>query len=176
MGKQYSAISKESADFIRSQKVFFLASCSGKEVNLSPKGYDCFRVLDESTAIYMDYPGSGNRLGRDISAGGEVTAMFCAFEGDPKIVRLFCDGELIEKSDSRFASLMQVHFGNVPVETIRRLVLLNVYAVEVSCGASIPFFNFAGERGELRDWAVKNSAEGILEEYIASHSVPVKLR
>ncbi|MDH5678194.1 MAG: pyridoxamine 5'-phosphate oxidase family protein [Nitrospinota bacterium] len=176
MGKQYKTISAKIAEFITAQKMLFLASCCGKEVNISPKGYDCFRVLDESTALYMDHPGSGNRLARDISGGGEVTVMFCSFEGAPKIIRLFCDGDLVEKSDPRFDGLKQEHFEQVPAENIRRLVWLNVYAVEDSCGFGVPYFSYTGERGELRDWIDKAKAGGKLEEYISSHSEPVKLR
>jgi len=176
MGKQYKAISPKDAEFIKAQKVFFLASCSGKEVNLSPKGYDCIRVLDDASALYLDYPGSGNRLGRDISAGGEVTVMFCSFDGPPKILRLFCDGELVEKSDPRFAELMAAHFGDVSTDTIRRLVSLKVYAVESSCGFGVPTMSFGAERDDLRDWANKTSESKKLDEYILSHAVPVKLR
>lgn len=176
MGKRYDFISEENKEFIRGQKVFFMASCSGKEVNISPKGYDCFRVLDERAALYMDYPGSGNKLARDISEGGEVAVMFCSFAGPPKILRLFCDGELLEKSDPRFGRLMSLHFANTPPETIRRLALLKVYSVEVSCGESVPFFDYVGEREGLRNWAVKMSAEGKLEPYMESHSVPKRLR
>jgi hypothetical protein len=176
MGKQYSAISKENVDFIGAQKMFFLASSSGKEVSLSPKGYDCFRVLDERTALYMDYPGSGNRLARDISEGGEVTVMFCSFAGEPKTLRLFCDGELVEKADQRFGGLMSGHFGNADPETVRRLALLKVYSVEVSCGESVPLFDYIGDRDRLRDWAVKMSSEGKLSAYMESHAVPKRLR
>jgi hypothetical protein len=43
MGKQYKTLKPEDADFIKEQKVFFVASSSGKEVNLSPKGYQCLK-------------------------------------------------------------------------------------------------------------------------------------
>ena len=176
MGKQYKAISATDAEFIRGQKILFIASCSGKEVNLSPKGYECFRVLDETTGLYLDYPGSGNRLGRDISGGGEVTVMFCAFDGPPRILRLFCQGELVEKADPRFAGWMKEHFGSVPPDIVRRLVLLKVYAVESSCGYGVPLMSYGRDRDELRVWVEKSHGAGKLEEYIASHSVPVKLR
>lgn len=176
MGKQYKTISEDNAAFIKAQKLLFLASCSGGEVNISPKGYDCFRVLDQSTALYLDYPGSGNRLARDISAGGEVTVMFCAFEGSPKILRLFCDGDLVEKTDTRFDELLKLHFGHVPVNDIRRLVSLKVYAVEDSCGFGVPYFTYAGERDDLHNWVDKTNAAGKLDSYIADHAEPVKLR
>ena len=95
-------------DFIKRQKLFFIASVSVAEVNLSPKGYDCLRVIDDKTLLFMDYPGSGNRIARDIRHGGEVTVLFTAFEGLPKILRLFCKGELIEKNDREFEQLFSL--------------------------------------------------------------------
>ena len=79
MGKQYKQLKEKDIAFIQEQKLFYLASCSGAEVNLSPKGYDSIRVLDASTLLFMQYPGSGNRTYRDADAGGEVTLVFNAF-------------------------------------------------------------------------------------------------
>ena len=90
MGKQYAKLEQKDIDFIKAQKIFYLASSSGEEVNLSPKGYDCLRVLDNQTLLYMDFPGSGNRTYRDAINGGEFTVMFTAFEGAPKHHKTFC--------------------------------------------------------------------------------------
>lgn len=170
MGKQYRYLTENDMAFIKEQKLFYIASCSGREVNLSPKGYDCIRVLDKETLLYMDYPGSGNRTGRDIEADGEVTVVFNAFEGKPKILRLFCKGELIEKTDAYFPVYLD-HFGESP-DLIRRLIRLNIYAVESSCGMSIPVMSYEHDRNELRDWAVKQNANGTLDDYIEGHAVP----
>lgn len=173
MGKQYRYLTENDAEFIKEQKLFYIASCSGQEVNLSPKGYDCIRVLERGSLLYMDYPGSGNRTARDIDAGGEVTVVFNAFEGKPRILRLFCKGELIGKNDKDFPAYMK-HFGESP-EVIRRLIKLNIYAVESSCGMSVPVMRFEQERNELRDWAVKQHANGTLTTYMESHAVPPEL-
>lgn len=173
MGKQYRFLTENDIEFIKEQKLFYMASCSGQEVNLSPKGYDCIRVLDNETLLYMDYPGSGNRTARDIGAGGEVTVVFNAFEGKPKILRLFCKGELIEKEHADFPEPLE-KFGASP-GVIRRLIKLGIYAVESSCGMSVPFMKYEGERNELRDWAHKRNAEGALDKYIEAHNIPPKL-
>lgn len=173
MGKQYRYLKEHDVEFIKEQKLFYMASCSGQEVNLSPKGYDCIRVLDGESLLYMDYPGSGNRTARDIEANGEVTVVFNAFEGKPKILRLFCKGELIEKTDDRFSTYLE-HFDESS-ELIRRLTKLNIYAVESSCGMSVPEMTYVGDRSGLRDWVVMQNTGGTLEEYIEAHALPPKL-
>ena len=72
MGKQYKNLTLEDINFIKEQKLFYLASCSTKEVNLSPKGYDSIRVIDNQTLAFANLPGSGNRTHRDSVENGEM--------------------------------------------------------------------------------------------------------
>ncbi|MCF6245021.1 MAG: pyridoxamine 5'-phosphate oxidase family protein [Sulfurovum sp.] len=170
MGKQYAKLKPKDIEFIQAQKVFFLASCSGKEVNLSPKGYDSLRVLDESTLLYLDYPGSGNRTYRDAMAGGEFTVMFNAYEGKANITKLFCKAEVIGKDDKHFDTYI-VHF-DVNSDEVRQLFVFSIYAVETSCGDGVPFMEYKGERPSLKEWATKMSKNGKLEQYMKDHEVP----
>ena len=171
MGQRFEKLSDSDRRFIEAQHLFFIASCSGQEVNLSPRGYDCFRVTGDNEALFLDYPGSGNRTGRDIAAGGEVTVVFTAFEGKPKILRLFCKGELVDRNDAACRAL----FPNEALQAIRRFVRLHIYCVEHSCGMSVPLYDYKGEREELRGWCVKGEAEGRLDEYVAKHGTPPDL-
>ena len=53
MGREYDAISPELAEWIRRQHIFFVASAplaADGHVNVSPKGHDTLRVLDEHGA------------------------------------------------------------------------------------------------------------------------------
>jgi hypothetical protein len=46
---------------IAAQPVFFVATAAGEgRINLSPKGYDAFRVLSPARVAYLDLGGSGN--------------------------------------------------------------------------------------------------------------------
>lgn len=54
MGKQYKNLTDKDIEFIKTQKLFYLASCSGNEVNLSPKGYDTIRVMNHNTLIFLN--------------------------------------------------------------------------------------------------------------------------
>ncbi len=173
MGKQYAKLKAKDVAFIEAQKLFFIASCSGREVNLSPKGYDVLRVLDAQTLLYLDYPGSGNRTYRDAINDGEFTLMFNAFEGKANITKLFCKAEHIGKEDRRFDTLIK-HY-DVNIDEVRQLFLFHIYAVETSCGDGVPFMEYKGDRPSLKEWAAKMSKSGKLEAYMKEHKVPPTL-
>lgn len=173
MGKQYKQLTISDIDFIQQQKLFFIASSSRYEVNLSPRGYDSLYVLDPSSLYMIDYLGSGNRTARDISEGGEVTLMFNAFEGDPKILRCFCKGEVIEKHDKLFEPA-SYHFKE-DMSAIRHIVKLSIYAVETSCGMGVPLMQYQEDRKDVRSYALKMAKNKKFEQYVHDHLVPPDL-
>lgn len=175
MGKQYKQLTEKDIEFANRQHLFFMASACGKEVNLAPKGDDCFRFSDGKTMLILDYPGSSNRTGRDLEAGGEVTVLFCSFEEEPKVLRIFCRGSLVGKDSPVFAGLMQ-YFPDVSPAIVRQIFMLNIYAVETSCGLSVPVMRFEKTREKgVRHWAEKKESEGRLEDYIKAHKQPPAL-
>lgn len=169
MGKRYDKLSDEDKAFIKKQHLFFIASASNNgEVNLSPRGYDCFRVTGDNEAVFMDYAGSGNRTARDIEAGGEVTVLFVSFDKEPLNLRLFCKGTLVDKNDKDARAL----FDGVDFTGMRRFIKLHIYCVEHSCGMSVPFYEYQGERNELRQWCQDGEKEGRLEGYMHKNHTP----
>ena len=174
MGKQYKVLSKHDIAFINEQKLFYIASCSQQEVNLSPRGYDSIYVADESTLYMIDYLGSGNRTSRDIGEDGEVTLLFNAFEGKPKILRCFCKGECILKETPAFDSIAKNFHENMSV--IRHIFKFNIYAVESSCGMGVPLMEYKEDRQEVRDYALKMVEEESFEEYVQEHLIPPDLK
>lgn len=65
MAKIYAKLTEQDMDFIKQQKLFYLASCSHKEVNLSPKGFDSLHILDDSHILFYNMIGSTNRTYHD---------------------------------------------------------------------------------------------------------------
>ena len=173
MGKQYKKLSQDDIEFIKKQKLFYLASCSGGEVNLSPKGYDSIRVLNATTLLFMHYPGSGNRTYRDVNAQGEVTLVFNAFDGEAKILRLFCKAEIIDSKHENFIQYSE-KFGENP-SIVRDFFIFNIYAIESSCGMSVPIMEYKEDRKQLRNWAVTMHKNGQLEDYNKKTFMPVDL-
>ena len=136
MGKQYKALKDKDKDFIEKQKVFYIASSSINEVNISPKGYDTLRVLTDNSVVFLDYPGSGNRTYTDTVNDGECTLLFNAYEGKAMILRLFCKAEVVERKSEDFYNYLGMF--NEKEAIVRNFFIFKIYALESSCGESVP--------------------------------------
>lgn len=173
LGKQSKVLSKHNMEFIKKQKLFFIASCSNQEVNLSPRGYESIYIKDESTLYMIDYLGSGNRTSRDISEDGEVTLMFNAFEGKPKILRCFCKGECIDKGQDTFKDISS--YFTEDMKAIRHIFKFNIYAVESSCGMGVPLMKYEKDREDVREYALDMAKQGKFNQYHDEHKTPPSL-
>jgi len=174
MGKQYKKLSLQDKKFIQKQNLFYIASASKHEVNLSPRGYDSLYIQDEKTLYMVDYLGSGNRTARDINEDGEITLLFNAFEGAPKILRCFCKGEVFAQGSEAYQEA-SVHF-DVDLNGIRQIFKFSIYAVESSCGMGVPEMEFKKERSEVRDYALKMYNNNKFNSYVQEHETPPDLK
>ena len=163
MGKTYDSISTEHRAFIEKQPLFFVASApllANGHVNVSPKGLDSFRVLDRSTVMYLDLTGSGNETAAHVTENARLTLMFCAFQGSPKVLRLFCRGRIVTRASQEWTALLS-HFPVQPA--VRQIVVGTVESVQTSCGFGVPLMTFAGQRDRLPQWADGKGDEGLVE-------------
>ena len=104
MGLSWRTIPDDMRTFIERQKLFFVATAPADgRVNLSPKGLDTLRVLDERTVVYLDLTGSGNETAAHVTENGRMTMMFCAFDGEALTLRLYGRAELIRPDQLRTA-------------------------------------------------------------------------
>ncbi|MFD1956377.1 pyridoxamine 5'-phosphate oxidase family protein [Paenibacillus thailandensis] len=161
MGKQFPSMLPEHMDFIRKQRLFFVGSAALSEeghVNISPKGYDSFRILSENQVAYLDVTGSGNETSAHIKENGRITVMFCAFEGPPNILRLYGTGTVVLPGSEEWEWL---YGGFTPLEGARQIILVDVHKVQTSCGYSVPFMAYEKERDTLRRWAAQKGEEGL---------------
>jgi hypothetical protein len=164
MGKSFTSIQDHHKTFIEQQKLFFVATAPLNEeghVNLSPKGFDSFRVLSESKVAYMDIVGSGNETSAHILENGRITFMFCAFDGPPKILRLYGKGYTVLPGDAEWAELA-AHFTRQL--STRQIIVADIHTVRTSCGFGVPLYEYAGERDHAQKWAENKGPEG-LEAY-----------
>ncbi len=144
--------------------MFFVATAplaAGTHVNLSPKGMDSFRVLSPTRVAYMDIVGSGNETSAHIMENGRITFMFCAFDGPPNILRLYGKGYTVLPGDAEWDGLA-VHF-ELQLAT-RQIIVADIFELQTSCGYSIPYYEYLGERDQAQKWAEKKGAAG-LEQY-----------
>ena len=163
MAKVHDSITAEFRDWISKQYVFFVASAplgADGHVNVSPKGHDCLRVLDESTVAYLDLTGSGAETAAHIAENGRLTLMWCAFEGPPRILRLYGRGESVLPGSARWQELSP-HFEMLP--GARQIVVNHVERVQTSCGFAVPFMDYREERETLIRYTVKKGEDGMRE-------------
>lgn len=162
MAKQFPEIDDALRRFIEKQHIFFTASAAaGARVNVSPRSTRDFRIIGPHAVCYLDLTGSGNETAAHLLADGRLTIMFCAFDGPPKILRLYGRGASHRHDSARFDELLGQHFeGHAPVGT-RKIVELDVEIVQTSCGYAVPEFDYRGERTVLDDWAANKGEAGI---------------
>ena len=161
MGSFYAELSNELIAFIQEQRVFFLATAPNEgRINLSPKGMDTLRCLDNRTVAYMDITGSGNETAAHLKHDGRMTLMWCSFDADPLILRLYGRGRAVRRQDAAWSELRR-HFPALPGE--RQIIVLDVESVQTSCGYAVPRYTYDGERDTLARWAEKKGPVGLLD-------------
>jgi pyridoxamine 5'-phosphate oxidase-like protein len=171
MGKFYTEITPELKQFIAEQQMFFTATAAATgRINLSPKGIDTFRYLDEHTVAYLDLTGSGNETAALLAADGRMTIMFCSFAGKPWILRLYGSAEVVQLDSGRGRELHPL-FGSVPGE--RHIVELHVESAQTSCGMAVPLYEYKEQRDLLIDWAAKKGDEGMKEYRRLKNSISI---
>jgi hypothetical protein len=159
MSKFYTKITARLQKFIEAQKIFFVATAPNEgRINLSPKGMDSFRVVSENRVLWLNVTGSGNETAAHLKENKRITIMFCSFEKVPNILRLYGTGKEIKEGDKNWEELIQL-FPETP--GTRQIFDITVTSAQTSCGMSIPYFEYKGEREDLNDWAAKQGKEGI---------------
>jgi Pyridoxamine 5'-phosphate oxidase len=162
MGRTYTQIDDKLSEFITIQKVFFVATAplsSAGHVTLSPKGLDTFRILTPLCVGYLDYVGSGVETIAHIRENGRMTLLFCAFEGPPRILRIYGRGRFVQPADEEFVRLAP-RFS--PQTTPRALILLDITRIADSCGFGVPLYEYKGERTQLIDSSERRGRDGLI--------------
>jgi len=71
--------------------------------------------------------------------------VFSAFSGPPRILRLFGTGRVYERDSPAFDALLPVG-DERRLPGARAIIWLDVERVGTSCGYSVPFYEYEGER------------------------------
>jgi len=167
MAEFFNAIHDDHRSFIAGQPVFFVSTAaSDGRINLSPKGYDVFRILGQRRVAYLDLGGSGNETQAHINAEqvdkGRITIMFCNFQNPALILRIYGKAESVMPGDDGWDALA-VNFEILP--GTRQIFSILVDSVQTSCGYGVPQMELQRERPTLikhhsnangREWLAKN--------------------
>ena len=160
MAEFFPALTDDHRAFIARQPLFFVATAAdGARINLSPKGMDSFRVLDDRRVAYLDVGGSGNETNAHLLADGRITVMFCAFDNPALILRLYGGGRPVLPQDEGWARLA-ARFTLLP--GTRQIFEIAVDEVQTSCGWGVPHMRLERERETLRKFGAKFTPEQLL--------------
>lgn len=157
--------------FIKQQKMFFTASAPEQgRINLSPKGMESFVCLNEKQVAYLDVVGSGNETAAHIKQNGRLTIMFCSFDKQPLIMRLYGYGQVVQPDDEDWTSLA----GNFPkYKGARQIIILDIDSLQTSCGYGVPRMEFTEERPTLKKWARRKTKEQLKDYQIEKNTLSI---
>jgi hypothetical protein len=159
MGRKYTEITEALRDFIERQHIFFVGTAaSDGRVNVSPKGMDTLRVTGPKRVIWLNLTGSGNETAAHLRENERITLMFCAFEGDPKILRLYGEARVYHPGDAGWPELTACF---APIPGARQVIDVGIDLVQTSCGMGVPYFDYRAPREQLTQWAQNKGEQGL---------------
>lgn len=161
MGRRYEQLSAEHIAFIEQQKMYFVGTAADEgSINVSPKGFDSLRVLSPNRVVWLNITGSGNETAAHLAQNERMTIMFCAFDGDPKILRLYGKAVAVHPRDNQWqelSAMFEPHIG------ARQYVDFSIELVQTSCGFCVPLYDFKAERENMPKWTAIKGKDGIAD-------------
>lgn len=166
---QSKALSDRQIRFIQEQPLFFVATAAADgRVNMSPKGMDSLRVIDNNHISWLNLSGSGNETAAHIRSNPRMTLMFCSMSEKPLILRAYGEAKVLHPRDEQWdESLTQFP----TLAGSRQIFHLEIDLVQTSCGTGVPvmqleriradedlvpFYEEMGTEGVRQYWAKKN--------------------
>jgi hypothetical protein len=147
MADFFDALNDDHIAFIAKQPMFCVATAAKDgRINLSPKGYDAFRVLGPDRVGYLDLGGSGNETHAHLVADGRVTIMFNNFANPALILRLYGTGQPVLPQDEGWEEI-SAHFDILP--GTRQIFDIRLDSIQTSCGWGVPQMELKAERHTL---------------------------
>ncbi len=159
MAEKFDTLTDEHQRWIANQHVFFVATAADEgHINLSPKGQDSMRVLNERELLWMNLTGSGNETAAHLINSNRMTLMWCAFEGLPQILRVYGSARTIHPRDDDWESCTSL----IPAPVgARQYFKVEIEFVQTSCGYAVPLMDYQADRDVLARWAETRGEEGI---------------
>ncbi|KAJ6494070.1 hypothetical protein C8R47DRAFT_397492 [Mycena vitilis] len=111
-----------------------------------------FHIVNPRQVWYEDLTGSGAETVSHLGENGRITVLFNAFDGPPRIVRLYGRGTVYEFGTPEYNTFISPE-SRKPGS--RSVIVVDVHKVGTSCGYAVPFFDFKAHRTRLLTWAMK---------------------
>ncbi|KAF7324924.1 Pyridoxamine phosphate oxidase [Mycena kentingensis (nom. inval.)] len=156
MVQYFDEISPSLGKWIEQQQIFWVGTAplqGDGHVNISPKGgQGMLHIANPRQVWYEDLTGSGVETVSHLRENGRITVMFNAFEGPPRIARLYGRGTVYEFGTPEFNEFIPPE---KRIPGTRSVIVVDVHKVGTSCGYAVPFFDFKSHRTRLLTWATK---------------------
>ncbi|MDH3994738.1 MAG: pyridoxamine 5'-phosphate oxidase family protein, partial [Gammaproteobacteria bacterium] len=147
MAEKFEQLNDKHIEFIGAQHLYFVGTAGAEGfVNVSPKGMDSFRVIDSKRVAWLNLTGSGNETAAHVLENGRMTIMFCSFDKQPLIMRLYGQALAVHPRDARWQELATLFPG---YSGARQIFELELELVQTSCGYAVPYYELKGERPTL---------------------------
>jgi len=107
---------------------------------------DSLRVIHPNKVTWMNLTGSGNETAAHVLENDRMTLMFCSFEKQPMILRLYGNAKIYHKQHSdwnRLAEKFPEYLG------ARQIFEMKISMVQTSCGFAVPYYDFKEQRSTL---------------------------
>ncbi len=159
MAERLAAITPRVQDFIERQLLFFVGTAARDgRVNVSPKGNDSLRVTGPNEVVWLNGTGSGNETAAHLLDTNRMTLMWCAFEGNPWIVRTYGPARMTQPGDEEWPELTALFPAMLGARQVFRQ---RVDLVVTSCGFGVPLYSYEGDRDLMDAWARKKGPDGL---------------
>lgn len=147
--------------FIEAQPMFFVATAARDgRVNVSPKGMDTLRILDDQRIVWLSLSGSGNETAAHLLDTPRMTLMFCSFSERALILRVYGSARAIHPRDAEWQELL----GMFPsLAGSRQIYDLAIDSVQTSCGTGVPTMAMGQQRGleDLEPYYAEMGEDGL---------------
>ena len=158
----FEELNEDLVNFIKDKKVFFVATAvSEGTINLSPKGLDSLRVVENNRILWMNLTGSGNETAAHVQENPRMTIMMNAFEGKPLILRIYGKAKVIHHLDEEWKEFVDFFPYS---EGSRQIFDLSIELIQTSCGWAVPEYEFKKER-DILDKSNKVAGEKGIRSY-----------
>jgi hypothetical protein len=161
MGIQTDKLNRSFKEFIEKQSLFFVATAGPEgRVNLSPKGLDSLKIINDRKIVWLSVTGSGNETAAHVLQNPRMTLMFCGFEEQQLTLRVYGSARMVYPRHAEWDDL----YGLFPdYAGARNIFELDIELVTTSCGTSLPEMTIIRPRAEtdLVPWYAEMGPSGV---------------
>jgi len=157
MAHFFDELNEEMKTFINKQHMFFVATAPKEgKINLSPKGFESLKILNNNKILWLNYFGSGNETAAHLLEDDRMTLMFCAYDGDPLIIRVYATVTVIQEKDDNWEQYCKEF---EQLKGARQIFELQIQSVNSSCGWGVPLYEYKGQRDKLTSYYENSTKE-----------------